>query len=56
MASILAENKIYPENLFHVDLKKGEEITRKGKMHPENQKMFLGDQGQNQDQESKLGN
>lgn len=50
----LAENKIYPEILFHIDLKRGEEVIRKVKMHPENQKMFLGEQGQSQDQGSKL--
>lgn len=55
MVSILAENNNYPENLFYIDLERGKRIIRKGRMQPENQKMFLREQGQSQGQGSKLG-
>lgn len=55
MFSSLAENKFYPEILFHSDLRRGEGIIRKGEMHAENQKIFLREQGQSQNQRSKLG-
>ena len=55
MFSSLAENKIYPETLFHIDWRRGEGVIRKGEMHAESQKIFLREQGQSQEQVSKLG-